>query len=365
MKKEIKIGILGILAITTIVLGLKFLKGQNIFNTAQKFYIDYSDVNGLTISSPVYIHGFQIGTVTEIGLKPSNLQVVQVTIEVDKEIQIPKTTVAEILDQGFMGNKMIKLVYPSIKTTDFAISGDYLHGRTKGLLSSMLGQPEELGVYMTQIEYGVTGILDTIQDYLKNVDKTKGIGLALSDLQLTIANLKNTTHQLNLLLAGSNASLQSAFANLNGITGNINNKSKEIAGILDNFNHITGQIKDGQLDQTIHTVNTTMQTANERMVEFKTTLQDANSAINDMSVMISGINTGKGTLGKLITDDDLYNNLERTSKQLDLLMQDLRLNPKRYVNVSVFGKKQKEYNLPEDDPANPLLHGQADSIRVD
>lgn len=364
MKKEVKIGILAIVALVIVIFGLKFLKGQSVFSTNQTFYADFANVKNLTVGTPVYIRGFQVGTVVDIYLKPTNSEIVEIEVEVANEIDVPKSSVLEIVDVGLMGAKAVNLTFDGSSTGDLAKSGDFLQGRTKGILTSMLGNPEDLGAYMTTIENGATGIIDTINDYFKGMDKTEGIGLAMRNLSLTIANLQLVTNQLNLLLQGSNASLQATFANLNGITGNINSKSKEISALLDNLNDISNQVKGAGLDNTIKTANTTFASANDRMVELKTTLEGANKAIGDLSGIINGVNTGKGTLGKLVTDDGLYLNLERTSKQLDLLMQDLRLNPKRYVNVSVFGKKQTQYNVPANDPANNILEPK-DTQKVD
>lgn len=355
MKKEVKIGILAIIALVIVIFGLRFLKGQNVFSSKQTFYADFANVNNLTVGTPVFVHGFQVGTVVDMYLKPTNPQIVEVEVEVNKDIQVPKTAVLEIVDVGLMGAKAMNLVYDSAGLSDLAQSGDFLKGRTKGILTSMLGNPEDIESYMTKIENGATGILDTINDYFKGIDKTEGIGLAMANLQKTIANLQLLTNQFNILLQGSNASLQATFANLNSITGNINNKNKEIAELLENFNAISSQVKHSDLDKTIKTANTTFATANDRMHELKTTLEGANNAISDLSGILNKVSNGNGSLGKLMNDDGLYQNLERTSKQLDLLIQDLRLNPKRYVNVSVFGKKQKDYNLPEDDPANKVL----------
>ncbi|MCO6460086.1 MAG: MCE family protein [Saprospiraceae bacterium] len=355
MKKEVKIGLLALIALAVVIFGLKFLKGQNVFSSKQTFYVDYTDVNKLNVGTPVLIHGFQVGTVVDIFLKPSNPQLVEVELEVRKDIKVPKSTVVEITDVGMMGAKAINMVYEVSALNDLAQSGDFLKGRTKGTLASMLGDPSEINKYMTQVQNGVGGVIDTLSVYFKNMDHSQGIGLALANLQKTIANLQLITNQLNILLAGSNANLQATFANLNGITGNINKKNKEIAELLENINAFSGQLKNSSIDQTIQNGNTAITTLNTRMTELKSTLDGANHAIADLSGILTKVNKGNGTLGKLINDDDLYLNLERTSKQLDLLMQDLRLNPKRYVHVSVFGKKQKDYNIPENDPAKSLL----------
>lgn len=355
MRKEVKIGILAIIALAVVIFGLKFLKGQNVFSSKQTFYVDYTDVDKLNVGTPVLIHGFQVGTVVDIFLKPGNPQLVEVELEINKDIKVPKSTIVEITNVGMMGAKAINMVYEISALNDLAQSGDFLKGKTKGTLASMLGDPAELNMYMKQIQNGAGGIIDTLSVYFKNMDHSQGIGLTLDNLQKTISNLQLITHQLNLLLAGSNANLQATFSNLNGITDNINKKNKEIGDILSNINAFSSQLKNSSVDQAIQNGNATFLTLNERMKELKSTIDGANTTINDLSGVLSKVNKGNGTLGKLVNDDDLYLNLERVSKQLDLLMQDLRLNPKRYVHVSIFGKKQKEYNLPENDPANPVL----------
>jgi len=355
MKKEVKIGILAVIALLVVIFGLKFLKGQNAFSSKQTFYADFADVNKLTVGTPILIHGFQVGSVVDIYLKPSDPQLVEIELQVNKDIKVPKTAAVEIRDVGVMGAKAIFLTYDIKALNDLAKSGDFLKGKTKGMLGSMLGDPAELQTYLTGIQQGAGGIMDTVVDYFKRLDHTQGVGLALTNLQHTIESLRLITGELNVLLHNSNSNLQATFANLNGITGNINNKNKEIASLLENLNSISGQMKSAGLDNTIQNANTTITTLNDRMTDLKTTLDNIDNAINGITTVMNKVNKGDGTLGKLVNDNDLYLNLERTSKQLDLLMQDLRLNPKRYVNVSVFGKKQKDYNVPENDPANPIL----------
>jgi len=345
MGKEIKIGILAIVAIVLLIFGFKFLKGKDVFNRNQTFYVEYSDINTLTISTPVYIHGFQV----------------VVELEVQKGIQVPKWATAEIQDVGFMGNKAIDLVFKnSCDGKDCAQSGDYLTGKTKGMLTSMLGDPNELGGYMRQIQVGVGGILDTINHYFKNTDKSTGLGLAVNNIQSTLQNLERITAQLSILLQASNQQLQGTFSNLNSITANINARNKDISGLLSNLNEISAQVKKSELDKTISTATTAFSDIDNRVKELETTIASLNTTIAELSGLINKVNSGQGTLGKLIKDDGLYNNLERTSKQADLLLQDLRINPKRYVNVSVFGKKQKQYDVPENDPAEKLMDNKAD-----
>lgn len=364
MSKEIKIGILTLIAILVLIFGLKFLKGKDIFYRNQSFIVEYKNVNGLTISTPIFVNGFQVGIVSDIYLKPEDMQTVVVVLEVDKSIGVPKNTVAEISDVGFMGNKMVNLSYNTpCGAGDCAKSGDRLAGTVKGLLGSLIGQPDNIGEYINQLKFGINGVLDTINDYFKDADKTQGLGLTLHNIQKIVNNLALVSAELNKLIAGSNENIQGTFKNLNSISGNLSKNNEQISGILANFNDLSNQLKSSDIDGTVGAAKTTFVEAGARMNELQGTLKEANQAISKLSNVFNDVQSGKGTLGKLMKDDDLYVNLERTSKNLELLLQDLRLNPKRYVNVSVFGKKQKEYDLPEDDPATPIIKDQQqDSI---
>jgi phospholipid/cholesterol/gamma-HCH transport system substrate-binding protein len=197
MRKEVKIGILAIIALAVVIFGLKFLKGQNVFSSKQTFYVDYTDVDKLNVGTPVLIHGFQVGTVVDIFLKPGNPQLVEVELEINKDIKVPKSTIVEITNVGMMGAKAINMVYEISALNDLAQSGDFLKGKTKGTLASMLGDPTELNMYMKQIQNGAGGILDTLSVYFKNMDHSQGIGLTLDNLQKTISNLQLITNQLN------------------------------------------------------------------------------------------------------------------------------------------------------------------------
>jgi len=356
MKKEIRIGLLAALAITILIGGFKFLKGKDVFNRNQTFLVEYKDANNVTVSTPVYIHGFQVGIIKDIYLSPKNMESIIIELEVAKNIKVPKWAVAEIIDVGLMGNKAVNLQFKGMcQGNDCANSGDYLVGRTRGMLSSIIGDPHELDLYMTQLKVGISGILDTVNYYFKNADKSTGLGLAVNNIQNTLQNLEKITNQFNILLQASNKQLQGTFSNLNSITGNINSKNKEISDLLSNLNDISVQIKGAEIDKTLGVARTTLTSANDRIEDLDKTINEANEAINKISRIVTKVDNGSGSLGKLINDNDLYNNIERLSKQADLLVQDLRLNPKRYVNVSIIGRKQKTYTLPANDPAEKVL----------
>ena len=205
-------------------------------------------------------------------------------------------------------------------------------------------------MYLNKIKSGVSGVLDTIQNTIDNPQAK-----SLKDLHETISNLASLTRNLDRLLAQSSANLNASFQNLASISKNLKDNNDKITHILANVEIMTEDFKQAELGKDIKSTVTNLNTT---MTDLKSILTQANSTFKDVNHLLDGIQKGQGTLGALTTDKKLYENLQSTSRNLDLILQDLRLNPKRYISVSVFGKKQKEYTLPLDDPAS----GSPDSL---
>jgi len=351
MSKELRIGILGLLSIFVVIFGLKFLKGKDVFSKTSYYYAIYDNVDNLKLSNAVLINGFQVGAVTAIKINPANMQSLIVEFNVDPKIKLPKSTVAEIYSAGFLGDKMIRLAYSGVCTGDCAVSGDTLAGTTKGLLSSLLSVDDVNG-YMSAFQQGLGSILDTLDQHLQDPNNKNGLNKSLKDIQAIIANLKTSSDHLNNMFAHSEGKIDRILTNAEGVTGNLNKKSVQIASIVDNVNAITGQLNKADLGKTVNKANTTFDEASQAIASLNKTLDKAEQSMNDLSKILQGIEKGQGSLGKLAKDDNLYKNLDKTLKDANLLLQDIRLNPKRYINVSVFGKKKiPEYTSPEEDPA--------------
>lgn len=350
MKKETKIGILAVLALIGFIWGYKFLKGQNLFSNAQVFYATYSNVDNLPTSSPVLINGLQVGMVTRQFLDEKNPDRIIIEFDVLKEIHVPKSTIAVMQTTSFMGGKSINLMFKGVCINDCAQSGDTLSSDYAGLLKTML-PPELVKDYVVVLRDNIGGLMDSVGAKLQSDDNQAG--RTLNDLTETIKNLKSITDKVDFLVDGVARGLIGTSNNLNSISGNLKANNDQISAILSNAEGFTADLKNAELGKTIDG-------ANYALVSLQESLEEVKKAAVSLESIMANINNGNGTMGKLIKDPALYTNLERTSKNLDLLLQDLRLNPKRYVNVSVFGKKQKEYNLPEDDPA----FRQTDSIKA-
>ena len=346
MSKEIRIGLLAIVAIAALIWGYKFLLGNNLLKRSNTYFVEYKNVNELKVSDPVVINGFQIGTVQNIYLK-DDLQTVVVVLNIRAGIKLPQNTIAVLYSTSVMGGKAIELKYSGVCDDDCLTSGSQLRGREFGLLGSLV-QPNELDTYMNTVSEGIGNVMDSLSAHMTEGTSNE-VGKTFRDLQGTIANLNATTLQINRLLANSSDKLVGILDNLQQVTENINTNNAEITGLLQNANSITEQLASARLDSTILKTNRTLGSAHEVSQSLESTLTSANQTFAEFAKVLSDINASKGTLGKLVQDQALYDNLLSTTRNLELLLQDFRLNPKRYTTV--LKRKSKEYVLPENDPA--------------
>ncbi len=346
MKKEIRIGLFAIIAIALLIWGYKYLMGTNLLNRSNSYIVEYSNIDGLQASDPVIINGFQVGIVQDIFLKPEDLKTLVVKLSIGKEIKLPPNTVASLQSEGMMGGKLIMLKYDGTCGSDCLESGARLQGEEVGLLGSMV-DPAEIDQYMTALKEGLGGVVDSIT----MGDPDSGVNQTVSDLRITIANLKQTTIAMNHLFSQSSSKLSAVFNNLESVTGTLKENNDQITGLLKNANEITRQLSAARLDSTIAKANQALGNSGEAIKSLEATLAEAQETFTGLQSILKDVKEGNGTLGQLAQDKELYDNLTRTSKNLDLLLQDFRIHPKRYINFSVFGKKEKPYEVPENDPA--------------
>jgi len=338
MSNETKIGILAVVAIGLVLWGYKFIQGQNFFSSSLLLYAEYENVDQLGSSSPIFVSGFQVGSVRDIYLNPKNLKTVIVEMDINADLPIPKNTIAEVVTSSFLGEKAIKLQFdgPCGDSNPCAESGDYIQGEVKGMLASMIGEPEEIKNYVDIITEGLNNLLDTVG---------QEASAEIANVRQTLDNLRATSEELNRLVAvRANRILQDVEV----ITSTVSSKGQEIESIIANMDTLTNELAQLRLAQQ---VDKTFANTNAAVDNLNATLSSADSTVKILNGVLAAVQNGEGTLGRLVQDEELYSNLERTTKNLDLLLQDFRLNPKRYVNVSVFGKKDKEYKVPEEDPA--------------
>jgi phospholipid/cholesterol/gamma-HCH transport system substrate-binding protein len=339
MSNETKIGILAFVAIALSIWGYKFIRGKNLLVASNIYYVEYENIEELKMSSPVLINGFQVGIVADIYLKPDNYEIIIVKLDLDKGIKIPKQTVAQIVATGFMGGKAVKLLFERpCSGEDCAPSGSYLQGEALGLLPSMMGK-EDLKDYMDIMKSGLQDIVDSLSSAVSD-DPDSPIAKTMQDMQATMANLKASTGQLNSLLARSSGNIEGTLENLEAMTG----ENGKLQSILENTDTLTGQLAETDIKKM-------MQEINETITSLQTTLESANGALAGVSTTMDKINQGEGTLGKFMTDEQLYQRLNSLSLRADSLFNDFQARPYRYMPLKS-RKKVKKFDRQDAEAGN-------------
>jgi phospholipid/cholesterol/gamma-HCH transport system substrate-binding protein len=312
ISREIKTAILVIASILLFIWGYSFLKGRDLFANYKTFYVQYDNVEGLQNSAPVTINGLVVGKVSKIKFL-DNTGKVQVELQIKSDFPFSKSSIAYIYEPGLIGGKQI-MITPNFEDKTVADSGITLQGGTVPGLTTLVAQKltplqekvEKMVVSADKLLTNVNSVLDAkTKDHLKS---------SIANLDQTLAEFKVASGTVNEMLADNKGKINTTMANVNKASGNFAKISDSIAKV-----NIGATVK--KLEKTLASVDQIM----------------------------SDVQAGKGTLGKLAKDEALYTNFTKTSKELELLLQDLRLNPTRYVNVSLFGKKNKPYKAPVND----------------
>ncbi|WP_029273112.1 MlaD family protein [Flavobacterium sp. KJJ] len=312
LTREIKTAILVIASILLFIWGYSFLKGRDLFTNYKTLYVEYDNVEDLAASAPVTINGLVVGKVNKITINELTGKLL-VELQLKTDFPISKTSTASLYSPSLIGGKQIKIV-PNLADKDPAVEGQALVGNVElGLTDSLGGKLEpiqqKLDKMLVNIDVLVSGLNNTL-------DKT-----TQENLKKTIAELSQTMQQFHKASGSLNNILDTNKGQINSAVANLNKMSS-------NFNKISDSLNKADLGKTVRNLNQTLA---------------------KVDGLMSNLNSGKGTAGKLLTDDALYKNLAKTSKELELLLQDVRLYPTRYVNVSLFGKKNKPYVAPKED----------------
>lgn len=308
--REIKTAILVIASILLFIWGYSFLKGRDLLTNYRTLYVRYDNVEGLSPSAPVTLNGFVIGKVDNIRLDNKTAHFI-VELQIKSDFPIAKSSEANIYEPGFIGGKQIQVV-PNFNDPTIAESGDFLPGRIiPGAISSLAEK-------LTPLQEKVEKMVVSADVFLNNLNTTLD-AKTRANLQSSIANLNETLAEFKGVAANANDMLADNKAKISSTLANADKASA-------NFAKISDSIAKADLGGTIRKLDATLASVDKIMAD---------------------LNAGKGTAGKMLKDEALYTNLTKTSKELELLLQDLRLNPTRYINVSLFGKKNKPYVAPK------------------
>lgn len=309
ISREIKTGVISVAIIAASIWGYNFMKGQNLFDKSSRTYFaEYSDIQGLSTASTVTINGFKVGKIENIEFdeNPDKRGVLIVEFGVNSDFKFSKNSVAKIYSASLMGGKSLAII-PSYDGEN-AISGDFLRGDVESDMLASLS--EELGPLQSKLEsvivnadslmVGLNQVLD--QNGRENLRKT------FESLNKTMANFEQVSSSLEILVDNNKEKLDASLSNLEVMTGN--------------FAKLSDSLANANLGAT--------------MAKLETMVTSLNS-------ILDGLENGDGSIGKLLTDDGLYINLENASKELEELLREVKEHPKRFVHLSVFGKKDKGY----------------------
>lgn len=344
MRREVKIGILALVVFLIFIWGYQFLKGKNVFERNNTFYIRYENVDQLEVASPVLVNGFKVGSVIKIKIDPEDYTRLIVTIDVNEKIKVPKGSRAIITSSGLVGGKVIMIdIKGFCEDDDCAQNGDFLKGEILSILGSMLPQ-NEIDIYFKKLSSGLIGVVDS----LKNDEGGEKI---INDTKTIISNLSSITTNLDALLKSNEKNLNATFDNIQKLTLALKSNDAKINSIIANINSITGTLKNSGIDTLVDDGRNTITNLNQNLMKLESVLNETDNAVKKIDGLLSGIEGGKGTLGKLIKDDKMYDELNMTLRHTNLLLQDLRLYPGRYFNLSLFKLKKPPYQKVENDPA--------------
>lgn len=312
LTREIKTAILVISTILLFIWGYSYLKGRDLLDKYRTFYVQYDNVEGLSPSASVTINGLIVGKITKITLNKSTGKLM-VRLQLKTDFPISKSSKAVIYKPGFIDGKQIA-IQPNLADQSESAEGQILIGiseldLTDALKQQLVPLQAKFEKVMLNADHLLTG--------LNNVLDNKG----QRDLKNSLAELSQTMEQFHKASSSINTILDNNKGQINAVVTNLNKVSS-------NFSKISDSLDKADLGKTVTNLQKTLEKVDKIMADLQ---------------------SGKGSMGKLITDEALYNNLEKTSKELELLLEDVRLHPTRYINVSVFGKKNKPYVAPAKD----------------
>ncbi len=364
MKKNIITGFIFIIALLLFFFGFNFLKGKNLFEQDNIFYAIYSNVDGLKNASKVTIRGMKVGEVLDVNFTNEKAELLLVSFSVSADYKIPKGTIAQIVTTDIMGSRSLELRLPREAQNDYLISGDTISGGiSKGLKDEVSAQVLPLKAKAEELMLSIDTLLTATKAVLGKDSQTNLIA-TIESMKRTFGHLENTTGKLNKVVNSEQQSMESILRNFASIFENLERNNDKINSILHNVSSFT--------DTLAH-------------AGFSKTLLEAQEAIKEFTVIVKKIEAGEGTVGALLNDKQLYDNLEGATASMERLMTDLRMNPKKYVHFSLLKtgrtvyydspkpiskKNEKNYRIKifhSSEPiklSNPIFKGRTDIEEV-
>lgn len=304
LSREVKIGLFGLVVMICLYLGVNFIKSRNVFSKDNTFYAVYGQADGIEVSSPVVIKGFRVGTIEKVRFDIETTNVI-VEMTVKKEYPIPVDSKAKIASSSLLGGKQLEIMLGG--SSEYYKNGDTIRAVTEpGLMQIAGSEYEKLKTQASTMIEQVSKALFAVNEVLsqKNVD----------NLGATIANLESISKNFDNMVGDKKSDLNVTLGNVAALSQSLRDYTPMLESSLLNISRATDSLPS--------------------------LVGNATSALDKLNGTLTKMERGEGTLGKIVNDQELYNNLNNATLSLDLLLKDIKINPRRYINVSVFGKNK-------------------------
>jgi phospholipid/cholesterol/gamma-HCH transport system substrate-binding protein len=325
ISRELRIGVFGILTLTLFIIGVNFIKGKDLFHPHRTLYAVYNATSGIQDAAPVSVNGLNVGKVTNMRFVDDTSGKILIELTIYNDLFIPKNSEARITSLDLLGTKNIEIILGDSRQP--VMDGDTLPGTSQKSLT------EELNQQVAPIKEKAENLLSSVDTMVMtlqsifNSETRKNINASFVSIRATLANLESTTYNLDTLVYGQRTRLERILFNIESISANIRENDGNISNILSNFSALSDTLVKANIAGTLGRVNT---------------------VLTQVAGITNKIDNGQGTIGLLLNDRKLYDNLNHSASELNALITDMKLNPYRYVNISVFppSKKRMEYTPP-------------------
>jgi len=313
IRREIKVGIVFVLATAILIWGLMYLKGLELLKTSRTFYAVYDQVNGLAAANPISIKGLKVGQVKKLYFHPHDPGKIVVELYLLGDYPVPRNSMARIFSSSLLGAPEVEIIPGDSR--ELADNGDTLLSQTEATLGQEVNrQILPLKVKAENLSASIDSIAVIVQQVL-NKNTRDNLVDAIEHVKQTLENIAHATHNLDTLVDSQRNNLSRIISNVESISNNLRQSNDKVTNILTNFSDLSDSLARARIPYTIAQVN---------------------KAVSDLDLVLQKINRGEGTVGQLIHNEQLYREIEKAARDLNLLLEDIKNNPSKYVKVSVF-----------------------------
>lgn len=313
VSKEFLIGLIITVSLALLYWGFNFLKGEDVFSNNRVLYAVYDDVGGLNKANPVSINGLKVGQVRDMYFMPNSSSKVIIEIMLTNTLPIPTNSVAKIVSSDLLGSKGVEIILGN--SLEEVISGDTLIAEVEASIKDEVNrQFQPLKAKAEDLMLSIDTVLTMMQGLFSKANRDN-ISSSMEHISNSFANIENATGRLDNLLVNQQNRMEKILVNIESITQNLDNNQEQFNNIIANFSALSDTLAQANVAET---------------------LMNTNKTLEEVAAVMHKINEGEGTMGMLVNNDSLYVQLEKSARDLNLLLEDIRLNPKKYVKVSVF-----------------------------